>query len=108
MPAYDFENLETGCIEERIMSYTKLEQFKKDNPHLRQVILSAPTTVGGVGDRVKTDDGFKEVLSKIGDAHPGSEVHARHGSKDIKREKSVATIKKHAAIQSRKNDTTKN
>ncbi len=102
MPAYDFENLETGCIEERIMSYTKLEQFKKDNPHLRQVILSAPTTVGGVGDRVKTDDGFKEVLSKIGDAHPGSEVHARHGSKDIKREKSVATIKKHAAIQSRK------
>ena len=102
MPAYDFENLETGCIEERIMSYTKLEQFKKDNPHLRQVILSAPTTVGGVGDRVKTDDGFKEVLSKIGDAHPGSEVHARHGRKDIKREKSVATIKKHAAIQSRK------
>tara|TARA_B100001939_G_scaffold156_1_gene139 strand:+ start:832 stop:1143 length:312 start_codon:yes stop_codon:yes gene_type:complete len=102
MPAYDFENLETGCIEERIMSYTKLEQFKKDNPHLRQVILSAPTTVGGVGDRVKTDDGFKEVLSKIGDAHPGSEVHARHGSKDIKREKSVATIKKHAAIQARK------
>ncbi len=102
MPAYDFENLETGCIEERIMSYTKLEQFKKDNPHLRQVILSAPTTVGGVGDRVKTDDGFKEVLSKIGDAHPGSEVHAKHGSKDIKREKSVATIKKHAAIQSRK------
>ena len=102
MPAYDFENLETGCIEERIMSYTKLEQFKKDNPHLRQVILSAPTTVGGTGDRVKTDDGFKEVLSKIGDAHPGSEVHARHGSKDIKREKSVATIKKHAAIQSRK------
>ena len=102
MPAYDFENLETGCIEERIMSYTKLEQFKKDNPHLRQVILSAPTTVGGVGDRVKTDDGFKEVLSKIGDAHPGSNVHAKHGSKDIKREKSVATIKKHAAIQSRK------
>ena len=102
MPAYDFENLKTGCIEERIMSYTKLEQFKKDNPHLRQVILSAPTTVGGVGDRVKTDDGFKEVLSKIGDAHPGSEVHARHGSKDIKREKSVATIKKHAAIQPRK------
>ena len=102
MPAYDFENLETGCIEERIMSYTKLEQFKKDNPHLRQVILSAPTTVGGVGDRVKTDDGFKEVLSKIGDAHPGSEVHARHGSKDIKREKSVQTIKKHMDIQSKK------
>ena len=64
--------------------------------------ISAPNIVGGHGDRVKTDDGFKEVLSKIGDAHPGSNVHAKHGSKDIKREKSVATIKKHAAIQSRK------
>tara|TARA_Y100000004_G_scaffold142303_1_gene161850 strand:+ start:332 stop:643 length:312 start_codon:yes stop_codon:yes gene_type:complete len=102
MPAYDFLNTETNEIEEHIMSYTKLDEFKEKNPHLKQQILSSPTTVGGVGDRVKTDDGFKEVLSKIGDAHPGSEVHARHGSKDIKREKSVAAIKKHAAIQSRK------
>ena len=97
MPAYDFENLETGCIEERIMSYTKLEQFKKDNPHLRQVILSAPTTVGGVGDRVKTDDGFKEVLSKIGENHKGSHLHKASG-KDIKTRE---IVKKHAAIQAR-------
>ena len=107
MPTYEFLNKETGQFEDHFMSYTKLDEFKKNNPHLLQQI-SAPNIVGGHGDRVKTDDGFKEVLSKIGDAHPGSEVHARHGSKDIKREKSVATIKKHAAIQSRKNDTTKN
>ena len=42
MPSYDFENKETGEIEEHMMSYTKLDQFKKDNPHLKQVILSAP------------------------------------------------------------------
>ena len=107
MPTYEFLNKETGQFEDHFMSYTKLDEFKKNNPHLLQQI-SAPNIVGGHGDRVKTDDGFKEVLSKIGDAHPGSEVHAKHGSKDIKREKSVATIKKHAAIQSRKNDTTKN
>ena len=88
-------------------SVASIEKYLKKNPHIKQVI-GAPNIVGGVGDRVKTDSGFKEVLSKIGDAHPGSEVHAKHGSKDIKREKSVATIKKHAAIQSRKNDTTKN
>ena len=107
MPTYEFLNKETGQFEDHFMSYTKLDEFKKNNPHLLQQI-SAPNIVGGHGDRVKTDDGFKEVLSKIGDAHPGSEVHAKHGSQDIKREKSVATIKKHAAIQSRKNDTTKN
>jgi len=107
MPTYEFLNKETGQFEDHFMSYTKLDEFKKNNPHLLQQI-SAPNIVGGHGDRVKTDDGFKEVLSKIGDAHPGSNVHAKHGSKDIKREKSVATIKKHAAIQSRKNDTTKN
>ena len=107
MPTYEFLNKETGQFEDHFMSYTKLDEFKKNNPHLLQQI-SAPNIVGGHGDRVKTDDGFKEVLSKIGDAHPGSNVHAKHGSKDIKREKSIATIKKHAAIQSRKNDTTKN
>tara|TARA_B100000459_G_scaffold117005_1_gene69871 strand:- start:145 stop:453 length:309 start_codon:yes stop_codon:yes gene_type:complete len=101
MPTYEFLNKETGQFEDHFMSYTKLDEFKKNNPHLLQQI-SAPNIVGGHGDRVKTDDGFKEVLSKIGDAHPGSDVHAKHGSKDIKREKSVATIKKHAAIQSRK------
>ena len=98
MPAYDFENLETGCIEERIMSFTKLEQFKQDNPHLRQVILSAPTTVGGVGDRVKTDDGFKEVLSKIGEGHPGSHLHKK-SSKEIKTRE---VVNKHIALQSKK------
>jgi len=46
MPTYTFKNEETGCIEERIMSYTKLDQFKEDNPHLKQVILHAPDTVG--------------------------------------------------------------
>ena len=62
MPTYTFQNLETDCIEERIMSYTKLDQFKEDNPHLKQVILTAPDTVGGHGDRVKTDSGFQEVM----------------------------------------------
>ena len=81
--------------------YINKEKFLKKNPHIKQVI-GAPNIIGGHGDRVKIDGGFKDVLNKIGDAHPGSEVHARHGSKDIKREKSVKTIKKHMDIQSRK------
>ena len=30
MPSYDFENKETGEIEEHMMSYTKLDEFKKE------------------------------------------------------------------------------
>ena len=104
---YEFYNEEIDERYELMMTYmtTRSSILKRINILKKSLV---PNIVGGTGDRVKTDDGFKEVLSKIGDAHPGSNVHAKHGSKDIKREKSVATIKKHAAIQSRKNDTTKN
>jgi len=36
MPSYDFLNKETNQIEEHRMSYTVLEQFKLDNPHLER------------------------------------------------------------------------
>ena len=100
MPTYEFLNNKTGEVEEHFMSYTKLDEFKENNPHLKQQI-SSPNIVGGFGDRVKTDGGFKDVLNKIGNAHPGSEVHSRYGTKDIKREKSVNIIKKHMDKQSK-------
>lgn len=34
MPNYDFFNKDTNEIEEHSFSYTKLEKFKEDNPHL--------------------------------------------------------------------------
>lgn len=98
MPTYEFLNNETGEVEEHFMSYTKLDEFKENNPHLKQQI-GTPNIVGGTGDRVRTDNGFKEVLSKVADAHPGSELHSKHGSKDIKREKTLEIVKKHAKIQ---------
>ena len=98
MPTYTFQNEDTGCIEERIMSYTKLDQFKEDNPHLKQQI-SALNIVGGTGDRVKTDDGFKEVLSKIGEGHPGSHLNTNKSIKDIKTKE---IVKKHIHKQSKK------
>ena len=98
MPTYDFLNTETGVVEEHMMSYTKLDQFKEDNPHLKQQ-LSAPKIVGGHGDRVKTDAGFKEVLSKIGSAHPGSNLNTNKSIKDIKTKE---VVKKHIALQNKK------
>ena len=80
------------------MSYKDLDEFKKNNPHLLQQV-SAPNIVGGHGDRVKVDSGFKDVLNKIGD-YP-SISSCKTWSKDQKRE-SVQTIKKHMDIQSKR------
>lgn len=98
MPRYDFLNTETNEIEEHIMSYTKLDEFKENNPHLKQQI-SALNIVGGTGDRVKTDAGFKEVLSKIGEGHPGSPLNTNKSIKDIKTKE---IVKKHIHKQRKK------
>jgi len=99
MPTYTFQNLETDCIEERIMSYTKLDQFKEDNPHLKQQILGAPMTVHGHGDRVKVDGGFNDVLQKIGSNHIDSPLGERYHRKSAKEVKTRDTIKKHVDLQ---------
>lgn len=96
MPNYDFINKETGDIKEYTMSYKDLDEFKKNNPHLSQLI-GTPMIVGGHGDRVKTDDGFKEVLSKIGENHKGSHLH----KDSVKDSATKRIIKKHMDIQSK-------
>jgi len=100
MPLYDFLNNETGEVEEHNMSYTKLDQFKEDNPHLKQVILGTPSIVGGHGDRVKPDGGFKEVLNKISSANPGSPMD-KYRQRGVKEVKTHETVKKHIDIQSK-------
>lgn len=98
MPRYDFLNTETNEIEEHMMSYTKLDEFKENNPHLKQQI-SALNIVGGTGDRIKTDAGFKEVLSKIGEGHPSSPLNTNKSIKDIKTKE---IVKKHIHKQAKK------
>jgi len=44
----------------------------------------ATALIGGTGDRTKVDGGFKEVLSKIADANPNSNLASDYGKKDKK------------------------
>ena len=99
MPSYDFLNTETGEVEEHTMSYTKLDEFKDNNPHLKQQILGAPLTVGGVGDRVKVDGGFNDVLKKVASNHVDSPMGERYHRKSSKEVKTRETIKKHVDLQ---------
>mgnify|MGYP003659832760 CR=1 FL=1 len=87
MPSYDFKNTETEEVTEYFMSHTKLEEFKKANPLLKQV-LSAPNFITRRdGDVLKAAGaGWNEVLQKVGEAHPDSKVahtNVRRSSKQV-------------------------
>jgi hypothetical protein len=52
MPSYDFKNLNTGKIEEHRMSYTVLDQFLQDNPHLTRYHSADNLPIFGDGARM--------------------------------------------------------
>ena len=98
MPIYQFYNSELDEQYDLLMSYDNKVKYLAKNPHVKEII-GAPNIVGGHGDRIKTDGGFKEVLSKIGDAHPGSHVNTNKSIKDIKTKE---VVKKHIHKQRKK------
>jgi len=84
MPLYEFEDTDTGEKFEIMLKIAEREEFLKANPNVKSV-MSAPMIVGGVDGLRRPDEGFKEVLSKIGEQNPqtpfGREVNSAKGSK---------------------------
>ena len=74
MPTYEFRNKETGEVTEVFMKMSQKDQYLLDNPHLEQTMTQAPAFTG---DHivVKKDSGFKEVLQKIHEKTPGSQLN---------------------------------
>jgi hypothetical protein len=75
MPTYKFKDTNSNQEFEKFMSISAREPFLKDNPHLEQMIAGVPM----IGDPVnmgvtKRDSGFKEVLQKIHERTPGSDL----------------------------------
>lgn len=97
MPTYNFKNKQTGQVIERFMSISAKEEFLKNNPHLEQVHM-AVNIVAGVGTMEgKMSDGWKEVLSKIAEANPGSplsERYTRKSSKEVLIDRAVQKYKR--------------
>lgn len=79
MPTYVFKNNNSEELFEIEMRISELDQFKQDNPNLTQQITWV--NFGNVGE-VKTDDGFKEHMSRIAEAHPSSNLAKQYGKKD--------------------------
>jgi hypothetical protein len=75
MPTYVFRNKETGEQFEKIMKISELDSFREENPQLETVIQAV-----AFGDPTKLtttrkfDSGFKEVLQRIHEKTPGSQL----------------------------------
>ena len=72
MPTYDFINKKTGEITELAMSMTALDKYKEDNPDLERYFGNQNTS--SIYGKPKMDDGFKEVMSKVQNAHPAANL----------------------------------
>ena len=76
MPTYVFRNKETGEQFEKIMKISELDNFRNENPQLETVIQSVafgdPTKMSSTR---KFDTGFKEVLQRIHEKTPGSQLN---------------------------------
>ena len=97
MPTYTFENTKTGKVYDEYMSISDRETYLEQNPHVKQLITKI-NIVSGTGG-LKNDQGWKEMQSRIAEAHPASEFAQQHGKRTAKEIKTQAVVKKHQKRQ---------
>ena len=84
MPTYIFYNKRTKKEYTDLMSISEMEEFikKKHIKILPPTQLNIVSSTGSLDS--KTDSGWKEVLSKVSEAHPASNLASQYGKKSIK------------------------
>lgn len=96
IPTYKFRNKKTGKEIVEFMTISERDPFLAANPDLEQVPHGAPLIAyRQLGSEIKTDGGFKEVLSKIAEKHPLSPLADRYGKKSNKQLKTEEVLRKH-------------
>lgn len=88
MPTYVFKNKETQELEEHRFSYTLLDEFKEQNPHLERHFSVENLPVMSDGARLSTpgtgkaDSTFeKYVINRIKESVPGNTLGKGHKTK---------------------------
>ena len=95
MPTYRFRR-KNGKEFEKVMMISEMEEYRKKHPNLELCIPSTLNIISGTGTLDgKTSSGWKDVLGKISDAHPRSELAKQYSRKSIKETKIQTTIEKH-------------
>ena len=95
MPIYSFENIKTGKEYTEQMSMAELDTYLKKNKNIRQVFTSLNIVGGVAGLTHKPDSGFKDVVQKIAEKHPGSPLAERYRKKSIKEIRTKQVLDKH-------------
>ena len=95
MPTYDFRDKTTGVEWEKHMRISELDAYKEENN--AEIIIKTVNIASGQGDNIdaKTDSGWKDVLSKISEAHPASNLAQQYGKKSVKDTQIDSVIHKH-------------
>ena len=77
------------------MSISEMEEFikKKHIKILPPTQINIVSSVGNIDS--KTDNGWKEVLSKVSEAHPASALANQYGKKSVKDTQVDRIIHKH-------------
>ena len=84
MPLYSFENTKTGKEWSEMMTISDKEEYLKNNTHIKQAITKLNIVAGVSGMSYRQDQGWKENLSRIAEAHPKSALPKEHGKRSIK------------------------
>ena len=97
MPTYSFRNNDTGEEWDEFFSISGKEEFLKENDHIVQLpsLVSIVSDVGGI----RNDGGWKDNMSRIAEAHPGSPLARRYGKKSTKDINTRQVLKKHKILK---------
>ena len=97
MPTYRFLNKRTKKEYTDLMSISDMEEFIKKK-HIKLLPPTQINIVSSVGNiDSKTDNGWKEVMSKISEAHPNSHLADQYGKKSVKDTQVDRVIQTHRA-----------
>ena len=99
MPTYRFRR-KSGKEFEIVMMMAELDEYRKKHPELELCIPSTLNIISSTGTLDgKTSSGWKDVLGKISEAHPRSDLAKQYGKKSNKEVKIQSTIEKHKKIR---------
>ena len=94
MPTYRFYNKKTKKEYDDMMSISEMEDYLSKNKHITQVLQPINIVAGVSGLTHKNDQGWKENMSRIAEAHPTSPLADRYGKKSIKQIRTQQALKK--------------
>lgn len=93
MPTYTYRDSNSGEVFDVILSMKDLDSFQAEFPHYERYFDEVPALVSGVSTSLKTDSGFKEVLSRVAEAHPTSPLADNVLSKSVKQVKTERAVR---------------